>query len=121
MPLSVVEFWSAPSPSTEKPFGAPSAPGMSCTPGIDAASAARSPSWSAETLARIDLPLAAADVGAEVVVAVDALSLRVDLHGVELRRRASGASRRRREFPDRAVRLISNRLAAKPSAATLTK
>ena len=54
MPLSVVVFWSAPRPSTEKPFGSPSAPGMSCTPGSDAAIAARSPSWFAENAAGVD-------------------------------------------------------------------
>jgi hypothetical protein len=43
MPLSVVWFWSAPRPSTEKPLGSPSAPGTSCTPGSVAAIAARSP------------------------------------------------------------------------------
>jgi hypothetical protein len=51
IPLRVMLFWSAPSPSTEKPFGAPSSPGTSCTPGSVAAIAARSPSRSAETFA----------------------------------------------------------------------
>src|SRR5687768_15708923 len=43
IPLSVVLFWSAPSPSTEYPSALPSCPGTDCTPGRDAAIAARSP------------------------------------------------------------------------------
>ena len=48
-PLIVVEFWSAVRPNTEKPDGSPSAPGMNCTPGSEAAIAARSPCCSAES------------------------------------------------------------------------
>ena len=43
MPLSVTLFWSAPSPRTENPSAAPSSPGISVTPGSDAAIAAMSP------------------------------------------------------------------------------
>ena len=46
-PFRVVLFWSWPSPSTEKPEGSPSAPGIRVTPGSDAAIAARSPIWAA--------------------------------------------------------------------------
>ena len=45
--MIVVEFWSDVSPNTEKPDGSPSAPGMNCTPGSEAAIAAKSPCWSA--------------------------------------------------------------------------
>ena len=46
MPLSVVSFCSGPSPNTEYPVGAPSAPGTICTPGTPPASSARSASCS---------------------------------------------------------------------------
>ena len=58
----------------------PSAPGINCTPGSDAARAARSPIWSADDRIARDAPLAAADVGD--VVPADALSISVHLHGV---------------------------------------
>ena len=45
IPFSVTLFWSDDRPSTENPGGPPSAPGTSCTPGTDAAIAARFP-WS---------------------------------------------------------------------------
>src|SRR5262245_15430416 len=49
IPLSVVAFCAESRPRTENPFELPSALGMSWTPGSDAANAARSPIWLADT------------------------------------------------------------------------
>jgi hypothetical protein len=53
LPLSVVLFWSAERPSTEKPAGSPSAPVTGVTPGTVAAMALRSPCWLAATAALV--------------------------------------------------------------------
>ena len=118
-PLSVVEFWSGESPSTENPDGSPSAPGTSSTPGSDAAMAAKSPSWLA---ARAEV-LTARSVPEMSVVG----SLRPARSRDACTRTASSVVAERdilesaTRISSSATLLISNRRAAYPMAAKFTK
>ena len=109
LPLSVVLFWSAPSPRTEKPDGSPSAPGTRVTPGSDAAIAARSPcsaALSTDGLIARSVPLTSLLASVRATRSRGA-RMRIASSSVVLE---SLASARRMSWS--AVRLTSNRLRA---------